>query len=110
MNREQRRKSARSKSAGQQALEAFYKRQEIALWVDSAANDVFLMVAFVLHERFGFGKARLERLRYEMAQVVSAFRSKHLDLDDIEEAVKEICGGEFPMLTEEIDKERSTKN
>lgn len=107
MNREQRRKSAKNKNAGKQALEAIKKQQEIALWVDSAANDTFLMAAFVLHDKFGFGKARLERMRYEMARIVSAFRTKHLDLDDIEEAVKEICGGYFPMLTEEIDKERS---
>ena len=108
MNREMRRKSARNKNAGKQALEAFYERQKIAVWVDSAANDVFMMAAFVLHDKFGFGKARLERMRYEMAKVTSAFRTNHLNLDDIEEALKEICGGDFPMLTEEIDKERST--
>lgn len=98
MNRETRRKSAR-KNAGKQALEAFRERQKAAIWVDSAVNDTFLLLSFILHERFGFGKTRLDRLRVECTKIRDAMESGHINFDDIEAVLRdEVYGGKYTPI------------
>lgn len=98
MNREMRRKSAH-KNAGEQALEAFKKQQEIIAWVDSATNDTFLILSFILHEKFGFGKTRLDRLRAECTKIRDAMESGHINFDDIEAVLKEeVYGGKYTPI------------
>lgn len=99
MNREMRRKSARNKNAGKQALEAFRKRQEIGAWVDSAVNDTLMVTFLILHDKFGFGKARLQRIREEITKMSAAMEAGYLDFDDVVQAVKgDIFGGRFEPL------------
>lgn len=99
MNREMRRKSARNKNAGKQALEAFQERQKAAIWVNSAVNDTFLLLSFILHDKFGFGKGRLDKIRYECTRLKDAMESGYINFDDIEDVIKdEVYGGNFTPL------------
>ena len=98
MNREQRRRLAKGKDAEIVFQQA--KSEGLSIGAESGFNDGFLMVAFILHEKFGFGKVRLERLMEEGTKLLSALGSKHISFEDMEDVMEEIYGRKFRPIDE----------
>lgn len=58
-----------------------------------------LILSFILHEKFGFGKTRLDRLRAECTKIRDAMESGHINFDDIEAVLKEeVYGGKYTPI------------
>jgi len=46
----------------------------------------------VLHDKWGFGKKRLEKFLYEFAEQIDCLENKYVEFDDMIEAIKDETG------------------
>lgn len=98
MNRAERRRQEREKSKQDATIrlkvgdvEAIKKDA-----VHQATLQAFeLMVGLpclVLHDKWGFGKQRLERFVWQCMDLLNAFNDGYLTVEDIHQALKDDCG------------------
>nr|DAU66101.1 MAG TPA: hypothetical protein [Caudoviricetes sp.] len=46
----------------------------------------------MLHDKWGFGKKRLEKFLYEFAEQIDCLENKYVEFDDMIEAIKDETG------------------
>lgn len=68
-------------------------REEIR---DDVTNKALRVIAYVplivLHDKWGFGKKRLEKFLYEFAEQIDCLENKYVEFDDMIEAIKDETG------------------
>lgn len=59
---------------------------------DKALRVIAYVPLIVLHDKWGFGKKRLEKFLYEFAEQIDCLENKYVGFDDMIEAIKDETG------------------
>ncbi|KXA10221.1 hypothetical protein, partial [Finegoldia magna] len=59
---------------------------------DKALRVIAYVPLIVLHDKWGFGKKRLEKFLYEFAEQIDCLENKYVGFDDMIAAIKEETG------------------
>lgn len=63
--------------------------------MDFAFRQMMLLPLMVLRDKYGYGAQRLERFIDDVADMLDSYNKGYLDLDDIEQILKEETGIEI---------------
>ena len=63
--------------------------------MDFAFKQMMLLPLMTLRDHYGFGAQRLERFIDDVADILDSYNKGYLDLDDIEQTLKEETGIEI---------------
>ena len=59
---------------------------------DKALRVIAYVPLIVLHDKWGFGKKRLEKFLYEFAEQIDCLENQYVSFDDMIEAIKDETG------------------
>ena len=104
MNRAQRRKAGIKKKVATYRFTQEQLHDEINKGIDKFREEIrddvtdkaLRVIAYVplivLHDKWGFGKKRLEKFLYEFAEQIDCLENKYVGFDDMIAAIKEETG------------------
>ncbi|MDU2383225.1 MAG: hypothetical protein E7D50_01005 [Finegoldia magna] len=104
MNRKQRRKAGIKKKVATYTFTQEQLQAEINKGIDKFKEEIrdnvtdkaLKVIAYVplivLHDKWGFGKKRLEKFLYEFAEQIDCLENKYVEFDDMIEAIKDETG------------------
>lgn len=98
MNRAQRRRQEREKNQKEAMINL--KAGDVEAIKKDAVNQATLQAfelmiglpCLVLHDKWGYGKQRIERFVWQCIDMLNAFNDGYLTVEDIHKTLKEECG------------------
>ena len=105
MNREQRRRNVKKSNMDvkdidrvAQAAAREYIARERNVLIGAAVDNIDAATLMVLHDKFGFGRERLNRFRAERYKTLGLLVDKRVTLEEVHEVLKSEVyrGGEIP--------------
>lgn len=82
------------------ALAAMSQQQRNNVMISSAYKANMLLSLTVLHDKFGFGRKRLEKFIDESWKLMDAYNAGYVSVSDIEETLAEETGITVKLLRE----------
>ena len=72
---------------------ATYQRDRKLIGASMVANKLITLT--VLHDKFGYGKKRLQRFIDEYQDVLDSYNKGYVNVDDLKSVLREECGIEI---------------
>jgi len=86
MNRADRRKKVPAKSAKLLAEASYYEG------IQYATSGIYASLILILHDKWGFGHARLTRLLDQVTDQFDSIKTGYVKIDDLKRTIKEELG------------------